>query len=228
MDEQDALASNFDAIARYTLDEGPQAWNHNAHYHDFLLARLPARREKALDIGCGTGVFTRALAPLFDRVEGVDLSVQSVRLARQRSCGRANVTYTQGDFMATEYHEGRYDCLVSIATLHHLPLDAALAKMNRLLRPGGVLLVLDLYREATLLDYAVSAVAVPANRILRRRHGQGQGSEELRRAWREHERFDRYPTLREVRRACRALLPGATVRRHLLWRYSVVWVKPSA
>jgi ubiquinone/menaquinone biosynthesis C-methylase UbiE len=228
MDDQDALAGNFDAIARYGVDEGSEGWNHSIHYHDFLLSHLPQRREAALDVGCGTGVFTRALAPLFARVEGVDLSVQSVRLARQRSCGHANVSYCQGEFMSTPYQESGYDCIVSIATLHHLPLDTALAKMNQLLRPGGALLVLDLYREATITDYAVSAVAVPANWFLSRRHGEKPASDELRNAWKEHERFDRYPTLREVRRSCRSLLSGATVRRHLLWRYSVVWEKPSA
>ena len=47
----------------------------------------------------------------------------------------------------------------------------------------------------------------------------------VRAAWAEHGRSDVYPTLAQVRRACAGLLPGARVRRHLLWRYSLVWHK---
>ncbi len=39
--------------------------------------------------------------------------------------------------------------------------------------------------------------------------------------------YDTDPSLTEVRDACEAELPGAKVRRHLLWRYSVVWRKPA-
>jgi len=49
---------------------------------------------------------------------------------------------------------------------------------------------------------------------------------ELRRAWEEHGWTDRYLGLAEVRAACARALPGATVRRHLLWRYSIVWRRP--
>ena len=46
---------------------------------------------------------------------------------------------------------------------------------------------------------------------------------EVRRAWEAHGPHDLYLTLSEARRAYGALLPRARVRRHLLWRYSVVW-----
>ena len=49
---------------------------------------------------------------------------------------------------------------------------------------------------------------------------------EDRQAWDEHGRRDRYPTLPVVRRAAAAILPGAEVRGHLLWRYSLIWEKP--
>jgi hypothetical protein len=47
----------------------------------------------------------------------------------------------------------------------------------------------------------------------------------VRAAWAEHEQYDVYPTLSEAREACAQILPGASVRRHLLWRYSVIWRK---
>jgi hypothetical protein len=79
----------------------------------------------------------------------------------------------------------------------------------------------------TPADLAVSLAAVPAARLLRLRHTGRLGDPPApRRAWVEHGRTDRYLSLAEVRAACAGVLPGASVRRHLLWRYSVVWRRP--
>ncbi len=56
-----------------------------------------------------------------------------------------------------------------------------------------------------------------------RRTGRPVAERRVRAAWEEHERFDRLPTLPEARRQAASLLPGAQVRHHLLWRYSIRW-----
>jgi hypothetical protein len=48
---------------------------------------------------------------------------------------------------------------------------------------------------------------------------------EVRAAWEDHGKTDSYPTMPEVRALCAEILPGARVRQHLLWRYSIVWRK---
>src|SRR5688500_4071077 len=55
---RERVASDFDRLAGF----GAGRWDHNRHYHPFLLRSLPARRERALEIGCGTGEFARLLA----------------------------------------------------------------------------------------------------------------------------------------------------------------------
>jgi len=45
-------------------------------------------------------------------------------------------------------------------------------------------------------------------------------------AWAEHGRRERYLTYAEALSLGRAYLPRCTVRRHVLWRYSIVWAKP--
>ena len=93
-------------------------------------------------------------------------------------------------------------------------------------------MVLDLYRAHSAADYLVRAVGLPASKAIRlvktgALHGLQQ-SPEVKRAWEEHYATDAFPTIAEVRRACaEAGLQGARVRRHLLWRYSVVWRKPA-
>lgn len=52
------IRNDFDWLA--LLDD--DGWNHNNHYHPFLLSHLPSHCENALEIGCGTGSFSRLLA----------------------------------------------------------------------------------------------------------------------------------------------------------------------
>jgi SAM-dependent methyltransferase len=131
------------------------------------------------------------------------------------------------DATAWPFRPARFDCVASIAAAHHLPLVPLLGRMGEAVAPGGTLLVLDIYRPRSPADLAVSLLAVPGSRLLRLGHtGRLTEPPELRRAWEEHGRSDRYLTLAEVRAACARALPGARVRRHLLWRYSIVWRRP--
>jgi hypothetical protein len=114
-------------------------------------------------------------------------------------------------------------------TLHHLPLGPMLARLRGALRPGGILVLLDLYRASAVTDRLAGALAVPASKAIRLAKTGSlseRQSPEVRRAWEEHGRTDAYPTLGEVRLACERELEGAEVRRQLLWRYTVVWRKP--
>ncbi len=221
----DRVRKDFDRLA---VLSGEGGWDHNSHYHRFLLGQLPPRSGEALEVGCGTGTFARLLAERCEGVLALDLSPRMVEAARSK--GRPNVEYLVADAASREFPSEGFDCVASIATLHHLPLGPMLAKMRDALRPGGTLLVLDLYRAGTVADRVAGALAMPASRAIRlAKTGSlaGRQAPGLQEAWEEHGRTDAYPTLAEVRRACETELRGAAVRRHLLWRYSVVWRKPS-
>jgi hypothetical protein len=105
----------------------------------------------------------------------------------------------------------------------------ALTRFREALAPGGRLLVLDLYRATTPADFAVCALALPATHALRfARTGTLRDPPEVRAAWDAHGRTDRYLSLAQVRAACaEAGLAGAAVKRRLLFRYSLIWTKPS-
>jgi 2-polyprenyl-3-methyl-5-hydroxy-6-metoxy-1,4-benzoquinol methylase len=137
-------------------------WNHNAHFHNYLLRQIPKRVYRILDVGCGLGLFAWKLA---ERSEVVDaLDVDSAVLAEALSLNPApNISYLKDDFLVADLPEADYDIIVSIATLHHMDIEAALKKMKLLLRPSGKLLILGLYQEKTLIDYAYSAISVPLN-----------------------------------------------------------------
>ena len=218
------IRSDFDRIA--LLSDG--GWNHNSHYHGFLLRQLPERCEYALDLGCGTGSFSRLLAEHSERVLALDLSPQMIRIARECARAHANVEFRVADATTWDFPTERFDCIVSIATLHHLPLDEVLIKIKGALRTGGVLGVLDLVQPEGVHGLLTSALAVPVSVALRLFNtGRLRQRRPVREAWAEHGCHDSYLSLAQIRRICVPILPGARVRYHLLWRYSIVWKKPA-
>lgn len=152
-----------------------------------------------------------------------------IRLARQLSQNRANIDFRIADVLTWDFPSDYFDCIVSIATLHHLPLETILLTMRQALKVNGTLIVLDLFEPEGLSDSLMSAAALPIAFALRlARTGQLRESREIREAWAEHGQNDSYLTIPQVRQACAEILPGARVRRHLLWRYSIVWKKTAA
>lgn len=216
------IRDDFDRLALLSTDD----WNHNEYYQDFLLRHVPESCRSALEVGCGTGAFSRLLARRSDRVLAIDLSPQMVRLARERSALFPNIRFEVSDAVGSELPAETFDCIAAIATLHHLPMTLMLAKMRAALRTGGVLLILDLFEPEGLRDALTSLLALPVNAGLRlMKTGRMRAPREVRRAWAQHGLHDSYPTMTEVRRACAEILPGAEVKKHLLWRYSIIWKK---
>lgn len=215
------IQADFDRLAALSKD----GWDHNSHYHRFLLRHVPAHCSQALELGCGSGAFARLLATRAQYVLALDLSPQMIRIARERSTDYANIDFQRADVRDWEFPAESFDCISSIATLHHLPLEETLAKMKRALRVNGVLLVLDLYQES-FSDIFTSLAAIPLNLVLRYiKTGHFRDPPEVRAAWAEHGRHDSYLTLSQLRQRCEALLPGAKIRKLLFWRYSLIWKK---
>jgi ubiquinone/menaquinone biosynthesis C-methylase UbiE len=216
------IQADFDRIALLPTDE----WNHNDYYHGFLLKHLPSPCAEALDIGCGSGTFSRLLAQRCKQVLALDLSPQMIQVARERSRPYSNIDFRVADVTTWQFPAKRFDCIASIATLHHLPFGETLANMKRALKPGGALLILDLFQGQGPLDWLASALALPMDIGLRFiKRGRLREPAEVRAAWDAHGRHDSYLTLFEIRKTCADILPGASVTRHLLWRYSLIWKK---
>jgi trans-aconitate methyltransferase len=195
----------------------PHGWNRNTHYHDQLLASIPPGCRRALDIGCGLGTFARRLSRVSAHVDALDRERGVIERARRLSQDMPNIRFIEADFM-TWAPETTYDAVSMIAAVHHLPFSTAIAKAADLLRPGGVLLVVGLDRSPNLFHYlATGAIATLITlwyRAVRRVAVVGAPIE------------DPQMTLREIREETSRLLPGATIRRHALLRYSLVWTKP--
>ncbi|HEX8459546.1 MAG TPA: class I SAM-dependent methyltransferase [Pyrinomonadaceae bacterium] len=221
----ESIQSDFDRIA-LLADEG---WDHNAHYHAYLLNHIPARCRHALEIGCGTGEFSRLLAGRAASVLAIDLSPQMIRLARERSRLYPHIEFLNADASTYQLPRDHFDCIATLTTLHHLRLEGILRRIRAALRPGGVFLCLDLYRRSTPTDLFFDGVAYPASLLLALvKNGRLRAPSEVRAAYAEHGKTDSYPTLAQIERTCAEVLPGARLTRHLFWRYSIVWKKEFA
>ena len=233
------IQQDFDRIALVSAVSADGS-TQNDHYHNFLLRHLPSSCHDVLEIGCGTGVFARRLAERSEHVLALDLSGEMIRIARERSAQVSNIKLPNIEFRLADVRDvpfpiASFDCIATIATLHHLPFAEMLLKMKTALKPGGVLLVLDLFEPARvsnslvagLSDYLLNLLAIPVSVTLRLiHHGRLLPRREVRDAWAAHERHDSYPTMSEVHALCARILPGAKIKQHLLWRYSVIWQKP--
>ena len=220
-----SIQSDFDRIALLP-DEG---WNHNAHYHRYLMGHVPERCRHVLEIGCGAGRFSRLLAGRAERVLAVDLSQQMIRLARERSKLYPNIDFVAGDVMDCRLPDNQFDCAATLTTLHHLPIESILRKVRKALRPGGTFVCLDLYQRSSFSDLLFDSVAYPASLFLRlMKTGEPKPSREVSEAYAEHGKTDTYPTLPQIEQVCADILPGALVSRHLFWRYSIIWKKEIA
>lgn len=216
------ICEDFDRIALLTENHGYTG----DIYHDYVRRQLPHDCANVLEIGCGTGEFTRLLATRARSVVAVDLSPQMIRLAQQHLASYPNIEYVPGDILRLSLPFESYDCIVSLATLHHLPLEQALLKMKNSLKPNGVLIIHDLIADDGLVDRVKSALAYPISSAWHFwKTGRLRAPREVREAWREHGSGEVYLTLNEVREMCRQYLPEARIQRHLLWRYTVVWHK---
>jgi 2-polyprenyl-3-methyl-5-hydroxy-6-metoxy-1,4-benzoquinol methylase len=195
----------------------PERWNHNIHYHGVLLAALPRPCEHALDLGCGEGMLTRELARVARRVTGIDCDAPTLALAA-RDAAADNVEYVLGDFLTHPFEAGSFDAVVSVALLHHVDAARGLERMRDLVRPGGTLALVGLARSRTPADFAVDLAGAVATR-----------AHKLTKTYWEHSAPKLWPppeSYAGMRRIAERVLPGVRYRRHLLWRYSLVWAKP--
>lgn len=109
---------------------------------DAVVSALAERdAPRVLDVGCGTGLLTTRLADDegYHLVAGVDLSFGMLEQAEARSRLPA---WVQGDSMRLPFPDGCFDAVVSTESLHWYPDQvAALREFNRVLAPGGRMLV---------------------------------------------------------------------------------------
>jgi SAM-dependent methyltransferase len=119
-----------------------------------LVELVPLAGRDVLDVGCGTGTLTRALAAAGARAVGMEITEER-RDAAAAADPDAVARYVAGRAEALPLDAASLDAVVFMRSLHHVPVElmgAALAEARRVLRPGGVVHVAEPLVEGSLFE----------------------------------------------------------------------------
>ena len=219
------VRSDFDQIARLAERQA----SGSDRYDSFLLSLVPIHAVSVLEVGCGLGRLAIKLAIPNREVTGIDLSPEMIARARTDGRSTPNLMFRCGDFLEQDFSAQQFDCVISAATLHHMPDNIAVLRMVKLLRPNGRLVIHDLRADVGLGEKIRSNLAfaqVAALRLLRT--GRWRDPPALRKAWEQHCADEKYLTQKEAAELAGRLLPGARLFYHWLWSYTIVWDKRRA
>lgn len=126
----------------------------------FVTDRFDQQNPHVVDVGCGGGILTEALAKSGARVSGIDLSELSIDIARQHADrGGLEIDYRVMDIETLVAEQaGQYDVVTCMEMLEHVPHpQRAIADCARLLKPGGVAIFSTINRTFKAWAFAIVA-----------------------------------------------------------------------
>jgi ubiquinone/menaquinone biosynthesis C-methylase UbiE len=130
----------------------------------------PLSEQTVLDAGCGTGNYLAALAGNVARVEGVELNPGMLGTAQTKMANNSEMRMQQGSILELPLEDGSCDGVVVNYVLHHLEdgsdasftaTQKAIAEFQRVLAPGGALIIQTCYHEQYRQGFWYSAL-IPA------------------------------------------------------------------
>jgi ubiquinone/menaquinone biosynthesis C-methylase UbiE len=163
------------------------AWYENERHHGYhaMLDRLQVeiatsfcRDREVLEIGCGTGMILKDIAPIARRAVGIDISPGMLEKARARG-----LDVVEGSATALPFADESFDAAYSFKVLAHVEdIRTAMSEVSRVLRPGGIA-ALEFYNKRSI-RYAIKRFKRP-NKVSEKTN--------------DHEVYTRYDDLDDVK-----------------------------
>lgn len=148
----DDIANNYDRVSTRLSVGQIRRW------HRAACARVSLRAsDRLLDVGCGTGMFLRFCSEKsVERSElvGIDPSAAMLGVARRQSrlAAHQSIRWVEGIAESLPFPDNYFDWVTAQFSLRNMrDWRRALAEMHRVTKPGGHLLVLDLFRPVSPL-----------------------------------------------------------------------------
>lgn len=158
-----AEVAKFDALASRWWDPGGEfrpLHEINPLRLDWIRQHVTLDGSRAIDIGCGGGILTEAMANAGARVTGVDMAEGALAVARLHQIeSGAEVDYQQAtaEEMAVK-RAGQYDVVTCLEMLEHVPSPPeVIASAARLVRPGGHVFFSTINRNPKSFLFAIVA-----------------------------------------------------------------------
>jgi ubiquinone/menaquinone biosynthesis C-methylase UbiE len=160
MQHEHSVTKSFGPNAQAYLASDVHA--HGADLADLARAVSGLERPRVLDLGCGAGHASFAVAPFAEEVVAFDLTAAMLATTESaaRESGLAQIRTVQGSVAELPFADGHFDCVVSRFSAHHWnDVPQALREVKRVLKPGGLVCFIDLAGPpGPLLDTHLQAV----------------------------------------------------------------------
>jgi ABC-2 type transport system ATP-binding protein len=131
------FASSYDADGEYVVGKPILQAIEQALLREHALG-------KAIELGCGTGYFTQAIARNAEHVIATDLSDQMLQVARTRLDGLERVTIQKADCAQTSFSDNSFDSVFLLNLIHVIDDPSqCLQETHRILKNGGLVVIVD-------------------------------------------------------------------------------------
>jgi 2-polyprenyl-3-methyl-5-hydroxy-6-metoxy-1,4-benzoquinol methylase len=216
------VQQDFDVISSFQSKK----WDTNKQFYKFIINNLPANAKNVLEVGSGQGKLCKELAKHSESVTGIDLSDGMISKAKESNPAN-NIKYFKADYLNYNFPENHFDCIITMAALHHINFDSFAVKVKHDLKPNGRLIVIDLLQN-NFIENAINAIASIPLGIAKNIYHNGfiRTPKAERDYWNKHGATDVYLTYDELINLRNKYFPDAEVKKQLFWRYSLVWCKP--
>lgn len=128
------LAHDPGEVWNWKTPAGKERWARRAE----MLTRHLTAGMKVLEIGCGTGYFSKELVRTGADITAIDISPDLLLVAAQKVTAN-NIIFQVENAYAMTLANDSFDFIVGSSVLHHLDVELALKEFRRVLKPGGVL-----------------------------------------------------------------------------------------
>ena len=141
---------------------------------EWIQSYLPLAGKRVLDVGCGGGILSDAMARKGAQVTGIDLATKALRVAQLHALEAAtpNVQYREisAEAMA-EQEPASFDAVTCMEMLEHVPDPASVVRAcSRLVKPGGWVFISTINRNAKSFLFAIVGAEYVLNLLPRGTH----------------------------------------------------------
>ncbi len=190
-------------------------WNHNTAYHPWLVDIATRHNGDVLDVGGGDGLLAQRMSPVSRSVTAIEPDPPAVQRASERLADHPGVAVVETDFERYQPNGQRFDLITFVASLHHMDLRPTLSRARDMLTPTGEIAVVGLSADKSIPDWLWAVACVPAVLVGSRLHRETRDIGVV--------VTEPQDSLSEIRRTVGEVLPGASVRRALYYRYLMRW-----